>query len=393
MKSLKRAIYLAAAILLIEAQAGISNTLTVGLSGSYGYSNIQSAISAAANGDTVLVYQGTYTGEGNRDIDFSGKAITVRSVGGAKSTIIDCGGTSGNPHRGFKFHSGEQSGSQLSGFSIINGYSPMDLIDAHLHSAGGAIYCYGASPTISDCIIEKNYANQFGSGIACAQNSDPKISNCFIRNNSSNNRGGGIYCFYNCDPYISNCVISQNSAPLGGGGLYFESYSDPFVIQCTIGENSTGSGNGTAGLWCQLGSVILTDSILWDNFNSAGKSQLSQINGWQATFNVNYDCIQGLSGSLGGIGNIGNNPLFAPNSEFSLLPGSPCIDAGKDAGVYTDILGRPRPYDFPGVDNNGSLPEFDIGAYEIPEPATLLLLGLGAVILRRKRREGGGERG
>jgi hypothetical protein len=258
------------------------------------------------------------------------------------------------------------------------GYNP--------YSAGGAIFCYGASPTISNCIIKNNSAGYFGSGIACAQNSAPNINSCVIKNNSSNNRGGGIYCFYNCDPAISNCVVAQNSAPLGGGGLYFESYCDPAVIHCTVAENSTGSGNGTGGLWSQTGTVVLTDSILWGNYSSSGTSQSSQINSYSSTLNINYDCIQGWTGSLGGIGNLGNNPLFAPDGDYFLLPGSPCIDAGKDAGIYTDILGRTRPYDYPGVDNNGSLPEFDIGAYEVPEPCTLLLMVLGAAILRKKQK-------
>jgi hypothetical protein len=51
---------------------------------------IQAGIDAAVNGDTVLVADGTYTGVGNRDIDFKGKAITVKSENGPENCIIDC---------------------------------------------------------------------------------------------------------------------------------------------------------------------------------------------------------------------------------------------------------------------------------------------------------------
>ena len=53
------------------------------------------------------------------------------------------------------------------------------------------------------------------------------------------------------------------------------------------------------------------------------------------------------------------------DGDYHLLEGSPCIDAGTDANNYSDIEGNARPFDFPGVDNNGELPEFDMGAYEL----------------------------
>src|SRR5689334_7293636 len=55
------------------------------------YPTIQDGINAAANSDVVIVADGTYTGTGNKNLDFGGKAITVRSQSGDPTKcIIDC---------------------------------------------------------------------------------------------------------------------------------------------------------------------------------------------------------------------------------------------------------------------------------------------------------------
>src|SRR6267142_6528445 len=77
--------------------------------------SIQSAISAAANGDTVSVAPGTYS----ENLNFMGKALTVISEQGAAVTVIDGGARDSVA----VFISGEGRGSVLSGFTLQNGSS------------------------------------------------------------------------------------------------------------------------------------------------------------------------------------------------------------------------------------------------------------------------------
>ena len=121
---------------------------------------IQEGINAAFDGDTVIVLQGTFTGTGNRDIDFLGKAITVRSTepndtAVVAATIIDCQGDPNEPHRGFYFHSGEGANSVLNGLTITNGSA----------GHGGGIYCENSSPTLTNCTFSGNTATSNGGGM------------------------------------------------------------------------------------------------------------------------------------------------------------------------------------------------------------------------------------
>lgn len=77
------------------------------------YSRIASAIDAAFEGDTVLVAPGTYTGPGNRDIQFYGKDIVLLSEGGPEVTIIDCQARGDIHHRGFDLSNGETSATEI----------------------------------------------------------------------------------------------------------------------------------------------------------------------------------------------------------------------------------------------------------------------------------------
>jgi hypothetical protein len=77
---------------------------------------------------------------------------------------------------------------------------------------------------------------------------------------------------------------------------------------------------------------------------------------------INYCCIQHWSGWLGGVGNMGDDPMFANarGKNCRLLAGSPCIDTGDSlaSGLSgTDIDGNPRVVG----------PAVDMGAYEFQD--------------------------
>ena len=156
------------------------------------YLTIQAAIDAARVGDTVVVADGVYTGPGNRDIRFLGKAITVRSENGPVNCIIDCQGTQQDPHRGFDFDGGETAETVLDGFTITNGSTPPGAILDEFNGAG--ILFRDGSPTVKNCIITNNWAGCWGGAMCCSLfgDSNPTIINCTIADNYSNAEGAWV---------------------------------------------------------------------------------------------------------------------------------------------------------------------------------------------------------
>ena len=221
------------------------------------YPTIQAGIDAAFDGDTVLVADGTYTGDGNKNIDFIGKVIVVISENGPDSTIIDCEADG----RGFYFHSDEDTNSVLCGFTVTNGYA----------ENGGGIYCNSSSPEISNCIIVSDTAFNcsHGGGIYC-HHASPLILNCIISQNSTTGTwygqlGGGIYCGESSNPIIYNCTINENHAGKGGGiCIWFNAC--PIIDQCTINGNSASDGGGIS---CASYNTYITISNCTINGNSA----------------------------------------------------------------------------------------------------------------------------
>jgi len=263
------------------------------------YPTIQAGINAAAvSGDTVLVADGTYTGNGNRDCDFLGKTLVAASQNGPSGCIIDCQ----NAGRGFYFHRNEQHSSILTGFTITNGdafqggavliENSAPTIDncviTGCYAMGGGGICsdFYSSPIISSCIISGNTSGA-GGGINCYGPNGATIINCIIEMNVSQSSGGGIYLI-EANPLILDCVIDRNTAEDEGGGILCGVFSDPQIEKSYITDNIAGAFGG-GGVYCfKLSSPVFISTVI--SGNSAGVWDGGGINATETELEM-YDCL------------------------------------------------------------------------------------------------------
>ena len=193
------------------------------------YATIHEAITAAENGDTVLVADGTYT---DTELTWTGKHIALVSESGDPTACIIQGDNTGSV---FYFdETGQTAADVINGFTITAGYTL---------GYGGGIYLYYSSPTITNCIFTNNYAN-YGGGISCDESS-PTITNCTFTNNDSNYYGGGIYVD-EASPTITGCTFTNSDSNNYGGAIYIYD-SSATITNCIIGEEGNGNSSEYGG--------------------------------------------------------------------------------------------------------------------------------------------------
>ncbi len=227
--------------------------------------NIQTAINAAAAGETVWVSNGTYYLD---TAIFIGKAITLQGLNGASNTFVD-----GN--QATRCMHANHADCVIDGLTLQNGREPVYAGGIRLEK-GIMTNCWvisnvsgyyagvnlGGACTVSCCDIKFNMATNIsggnGGGIG-GGGANSRVENSLIQGNYAEDYGGGLYL---AGGIISNCTIMANSnTRRGGGGL---SVSDFTVIQdCRISNNwSQFYGGG-----CRIsGTAMVTNSIISSNW-------------------------------------------------------------------------------------------------------------------------------
>ena len=362
---------------------------------------IQTAVTAAQAGDTVLVTNGLYASGSyalpthavsNRVLITT--SIVVRSVNGPAVTVIRGRSAGESGERRCVYITG---GGQLSGFTLTNGAA-----------RGGACWQDGlgggalieVSGTISNCVVCSNSAT-YGGGIAAYYGGE--VRNCLVYGNAaglgswfygggfygsqgaavydsvfSNNLseiGGGVGLEGNCrisrcvmrnnratsgagastrGGYIlENCVIVSNVASIPGGGISFSSGGGQ-VRNCTVYGNAAQQNSGASGIYC-VGQGTLINSIFAQNGNGSENLPASGV-GYQA------DHLCTTPSPSNGTGHVLLDPLLL--SDYRLSSSSPCIDAGCTNGPDNDLARVVRPLD----GNADGISARDIGAYEYVHP-------------------------
>jgi hypothetical protein len=245
-----------------------ARTITVLPDGRGDLSTIQEAADAASDGDLILLGNGVFRGTGNRDIDFRGKAITIRSRDGDPwRCVIDCEGSPAEPHRAFLVVGVKGREAGIEGIRITGGYASPGGRDLNgMGGVGGGIIVHGSSVSISHCVLDSIRVVSCGS-IAIMGKSSPRIVGCTITDNSdldTDDRaggGGGIWVYDGSSPLIVDCQISRNYAATVGGGICVRLNSFPIIVNCSIWGNGAASRGGGVYVDGSSGAAIVRSVI------------------------------------------------------------------------------------------------------------------------------------
>ncbi len=183
---------------------------------------------------------------------------------------------------------------------------------------GGGLSVTGGAPTVEDCVFVNNAAVNHGGAMESEGGKVlGPVRGCRFVGNVAGMMGGAVWNFDDNPEYL-NCVFEGNRATDGGGAVWQVDGGGYRFVNCTFVGNRAG---GSGGAINSSERPYLANCIFWDNQDQSGSGELAHVNDWSLSPVFHYCCVQGWTGALPGLGNIGDDPQFARNGYWGAMGG------------------------------------------------------------------------
>ncbi len=354
-------------ILSLAVMGTVAATLTVTNKNNSGAGSLRQAIADAAIGDTI-VFDASVKGAIILDTPGSptlggelliNKDLTIKGPGANVVRLLQ---ENGSDDRVLHITSGNVSVSGLS----ISGGSDFSSISANM-SGGGILINSGAALTLNNCTVSRNGSVFDTGGAGGIDNFGTlNMTNSTVESNSGETGGivndGGTMS-------LTNVTISDNvgDSPFNNVGIHTGGIKvnggTTTILNCTIANNGSDNpvSGDVGGLRIVSGSTVnIKNTIIANNVSAPGS--ITDVGG--TAISQGRNIVGNTTGSTGfGVNDFRNvNPKLGglasnggTTETYSLLSGSPAINAGSNTGApATDQRGVTRPQDN----------TVDIGAYE-----------------------------